>query len=379
MEILIGGDLVPTKANLKLFIEGNVEKLLGESLLEQWMMANIRIFNLECPLIDKDYPILKKGPNLRAPTSTINGISSLKPSLVALANNHIFDHGIEGLNSTVNVLKKYNIPFIGIGKNLTDASKPYILKKNGFSIGVYACSEHEFSIATNNSPGANPFDPLESLDHISKLKDKTDYVIVLYHGGKEHYRYPSPYLQKVCRKIVEKGADLVVCQHSHSIGAYEEYKNSTIIYGQGNFIFNLKDNEYWNTSILVKVVIKNKVSIEYLPIVKTKEGTRLASDKEAREIIYYFKLRSEEIKSEEFLKKKYREIAKEHLYIYLRQIYGFSKVARGLDRLLNGFFINRKINDDKLLSLQNFIECEAHRELLIEGLIQKLDEIKRKK
>ena len=67
------------------------------------------------------------------------------------------------------------------------------------------------------------------------------------------------------------------------------------------------------------------------------------------------------------------------MYIYLRQIYGFSKVARGLDRLLYGFLINRKINADKLLSLQNFIECEAHRELLIEGLIQKLDEIKRKK
>ena len=43
-----------------------------------------------------------------------------------------------------------------------------------------------------------------------ELKKQCDYVIVLYHGGKEHYRYPSPYLQKVCRKIVDKGADIVV-------------------------------------------------------------------------------------------------------------------------------------------------------------------------
>lgn len=379
MELIIAGDLVPTDSNRELFINGELEKLLGSELLSIWEKVDYRIFNLEAPLFDMDSPINKWGPNLKAPEKSIEGIKKLNPNLVTLANNHILDHGAEGLYRTQKLLNENNISFIGAGSNLNEASKPFILNKDGVKIGFYACAENEFSIATNDSPGANPFDPLESLDHISKLKDKTDYVIVLYHGGKEHYRYPSPYLQKVCRKIVEKGADLVVCQHSHSIGAYEEYKNSTIIYGQGNFIFNLKDNEYWNTSILVKVVIKNKVSIEYLPIVKTKEGTRLASDKEAREIIYYFKLRSEEIKSEEFLKKKYREFAKEHLYIYLRQIYGFSKVARGLDRLLNGFLINRKINADKLLSLQNFIECEAHRELLIEGLIQKLDEIKRKK
>lgn len=63
---------------------------------------------------------------------------------------------------------------------------------------------------------------------------------MLYHGGKEYYRYSSPNLQKTCRKMTEKGADLVLCQHSHCIGSYEEYNDSTILYGQGNFIFNMK-------------------------------------------------------------------------------------------------------------------------------------------
>src|SRR5699024_1436352 len=110
-------------------------------------------------------------------------------------------------------------------------------------------------------PGANPFDPLESFDHIQELKSKCDYVIVLYHGGKERYRYPSPYLQKVCRKFAQKGADLIVCQHSHCIGAYEEFEGSTIIYGQGNFIFNTLNNEFWNTSLLIKVEITNEIYI----------------------------------------------------------------------------------------------------------------------
>ena len=100
------------------------------------------------------------------------------------------------MKSTTDILNKHGIPFVGIGDNLSEASKPYIIQKEEFNIGIYACAEHEFSIATENSSGANPFDPLEGLDHIQALKGKCDYVIVLYHGGKEHYRYPSPNLKK---------------------------------------------------------------------------------------------------------------------------------------------------------------------------------------
>lgn len=45
-----------------------------------------------------------------------------------------------------------------------------------------------------HSAGANPFDVLESFDDVQALKEHCDYVIVLYHGGKEFYRYPSPHV-----------------------------------------------------------------------------------------------------------------------------------------------------------------------------------------
>ena len=108
---------------------------------------------------------------------------------------------------------------------------------------------------------------LESFDHIANLKDECDYVIVLYHGGKEYYRYPSPILQKVCRKMCDKGADLVICQHSHCIGCREEYKGSEIVYGQGNFIFvGTSNNEYWNNALLIELKLEDEASIEYIPL-----------------------------------------------------------------------------------------------------------------
>ena len=135
-----------------------------------------------------------------------------------------------------------------------------------------AVSEHEFTIASENSAGANSFDPLDSLDQISNLKKEVDYLIILYHGGKEYYRFPTPYLQRVCRKIVDKGANLVVCQHSHCIGAFEDYKNSKIIYGQGNFIFDREDRinkDCSQTSLLIEICLdKNIISINYYPLRK---------------------------------------------------------------------------------------------------------------
>ena len=124
------------------------------------------------------------------------------------------DYGAQGLRDTMEILSTHDISYTGAGESLGRAQQPFIFRADGKTIGVYACAEHEFTIAGKASPGANPFDPLYSLDHISELKQKCDYVIVTYHGGKEYYRYPSPRLSEVCRKIAQKGADLVLCQHS---------------------------------------------------------------------------------------------------------------------------------------------------------------------
>lgn len=369
MNLLIAGDLVPTKSNEEMFNNGDVKGLLGNELFSIWSSVDMRIINLEVPIVDNENPIDKCGPNLITPKSTIKGIKLLKPSLLTVANNHILDQGVKGFNETINILKSSGIPFVGGGRNIYEASKPYILEKDGLKIGIYACAEHEFTIATKSSCGANLFDPLESLDHIQDLKSKSDYVIVLYHGGKEHYRYPSPYLQKVCRKIVEKGADLVVCQHSHCIGSFEVYKDSTIVYGQGNFIFDDSDSEFWKTSILIKLTLEDKAVIEYIPIVKEGNSVRLAKDKIARQILLEFNERSKKTLNEEFIEKEYSKFAEKSKIEYLRCFSGQGKWLSRFDRiLLKNKLIKKKYNKENILAIQNFIECEAHRELILESL-----------
>ncbi len=371
MKILIAGDLAPAQSNFDLFNSGSTEQLLGEELLRIWNSAEARIFNLETPLADSETPIDKCGPNLVAPTNTVKGIKALTPSLLSLANNHIMDQGVRGLDSTRKTLEQNNISYVGVGDDVTHSGKAHVLEMAGFRVGFYACAEHEFSIATESSPGANPFDPLESLDHIADLKARSDFVIVLYHGGKEYYRYPSPYLQKVCRKMAEKGADLVVCQHSHCVGCFEQSKESIIVYGQGNFIFDLLNRTEWQTGLIVKVDITGKPDIEFVPIVKKGNVVRLAKEKDAQEILSGFQERSRQIQQEGFIQEQYRTFAKENLESYLRRVAGMGKWMSRIDRyLFKGLLLRLKYNKAKLLALQNYIECEAHREVLLEALKQ---------
>ena len=366
--LLIAADLVPTQSNYDLFAKGDVNVLVGSDLHNILYAADYRVFNLEVPITDTVKPISKCGPNLIAPTATINGIKALNPTLLGLANNHILDQDEQGLVSTIELLKSYNIDSVGAGKGLNDAAKPYILEKEGLKIGVYACAEHEFTIATEKRAGANPFDPLVSLDHIAVLKTQCNYVIVLYHGGKEHYRYPSPYLQKVCRKMAEKGADIVVCQHSHCIGAKEEYAGATIVYGQGNFLFDYSESEFWKTSLLIKADFAEKMTVEYIPICMSGVGVRLAKSEEKGKILADFELRSKQISVTDFIENEYIEFCKINGEYYLRTLAGFNRIMRGIDRLTNGRLIKSIYSEKHRKALVNLIECEAHRELVLKTL-----------
>ena len=274
MKLIIGADFVPTASNMEYFESGELKYLFDGKLINYLSEPSFKIFNLEMPLTDIVSPIKKNGPALRASLKTINLYKKLGVNLVTLANNHIMDQGMQGLESTMSALDAADILHIGAGNNLHSAAQAYRFMFGKYIIGIYACTEHEFSIADDTMPGANPFDPLESYDYINALKNDCDYIIVLYHGGKEHYRYPSPDLQRYCRKFVDKGADLVVCQHSHCIGCMEKFKGGTIVYGQGNFLFDYSESEYWKTGMLIE--IDNHFHIRYVPVVKNGPSVHMA-------------------------------------------------------------------------------------------------------
>lgn len=366
--IVVGADVVPTKSNFELFVKGDVDALVGGELKELLNSCDYSIFNLETPLTDTENPIKKCGANLRASTTVISGLKAINPHLYTLANNHIMDQGTKGLDSTIATLRNAGVEHAGVGHDLYEASRPHIQTVGEKKIGIYCCAEHEFSIATDKKPGANPFEPLDSFDHVEDLRRLVDYVIVLFHGGKEHYRYPSPYLQRVCRKFVDKGANLIICQHSHCIGCKEEYREGTIVYGQGNFLFDDSDSELWQTGLLVAVDEDFRVS--YIPVVKKGNGVRLADEKKKQEILGEFFDRSEKIKDPFFVESEYSRFAEEYWDRYLDALSGKKSLFFSIaNRLTKGKMLSKKLEKSypsySIGRVINYVNCEAHRELML--------------
>lgn len=373
MKLYIGADFVPTDINKSLFEEGHGEALVGKELYEILKQSDLNVFNLEVPLTDVETPIVKFGNNLIAPSKTVYGYKALEPIFLTLANNHSLDQGAEGLTTTLNLLKQHEIAHAGAGANLKEAKKPFIFEKDGVRIGFYLCTENEFTMATCHSMGANPFDVLDSFDEVAALKEQCDYVIVLYHGGKEYYRYPSPMLQRYCRKFVDRGASLVICQHNHCIGSREDYNGGSIIYGQGNFIFNsefyTKYKEFVKDSLLIRVeATKDSFVICELPIRMTDNGTRLATDAEAAETLAGYKKRSEEIKDPHFVISNYKAFADTHVKRYLREFLGRSFIIRAINALFGRKLMQLILGPTSYLAIQNYLECEAHHELFLRGI-----------
>lgn len=380
VRLMIGADLVPTQSNYHLFEKGDAGALLGDRLRELLAGADFTAFNLEIPLTDRRTPIEKHGPALMAPAGTINGLRAVNPHFFTLANNHILDQGRQGLFSTIELLDRVGIAHAGAGSDLSEAQKPFIKEVGGLRLGFYCCAEHEFSIAAEDAAGANPFDPLESLDHVIELKKQCDYAVVLYHGGKEHYRYPSPGLQRICRKLVEKGADLVVCQHSHCVGAEERWKNGTIVYGQGNFLFDDSESEYWRTGLLIEVGLERKeggiaAALRYHPLRKEGERVRLAQPEEGEQILAAFRERSAAVRDPAVLKARYQAFADTMLNGYLSALSGAgsrSFLYRAVNRLsgyrFSAWRMSWKYRKRERIAIRNYIECEAHRELLLCGV-----------
>lgn len=306
MKVLIGGD-ISVNDSAELFARQN-EKALFNDLIPAFQSADRVVVNVECAITNAKQGIEKIGPCLKAPIGTAETLKKAGITDCMLSNNHIFDFGSKGALDTIAELEKNGLQWTGFGENNLAARKNLILSDGKVRVALIAVCEHEYSYALPNRIGAREYDPYDTNDDIVEAKKNADFVVVTYHGGKEHCRYPSPRLRKLCRSMIKHGADVVLCQHSHCIGCYENFEHGHILYGQGNFHFVKEQNsqgaaaDRWNNGLLVELQFNKEFGINFLPVVVDGLGIRFAGEKEKAEILSSFERRSESLKTDEWRK-----------------------------------------------------------------------------
>ena len=241
MKIFILGDFMLGRYIYPILNRKELKKYL-EKVSFKWK-DEIAIANLETPLIKGHFTPQKKINPLGVNENIVKQISKTNISAFSLANNHICDFGSDGLQNTIYQLEKNKIGFFGAGKNLELASKPFIFKKNNLSVGFLAFSYA--NIAAKDKAGtADLYSPI-IFNQVKELKSYVDYVIVINHTGIELLKYPLPRDQKIFRKIVDFGADLVVGSHSHCIQTMENYIGKKIYYGIGDLVYDSFSERTW--------------------------------------------------------------------------------------------------------------------------------------
>lgn len=363
MKILITGDLFVSDQYFS-------KNIFDKSIQDLFSTSDYRIINLEAPITDdrSENKIIKTGPHLRMSEQTaVSFLKQLNIDGVTLANNHILDYGAKGLLDTFDNLKSNKIANVGAGANLKDAAKYITLNSEGMEIAIINFCENEWSIAEEDSHGANPMDIIDNAYQIKEAKASHDKVIVIVHGGHEYYNLPSPRMQKQYRFYADQGADIVVGHHTHCISGNEVHKGVPIYYSLGNFLFTSQSTiEDWYTGLVLEVNIeKGNLTTQLHPVEQQKETFELSllHGKKREDIMKRISKYNAIIADEEKLKNEWDNYVDSKHDVYLNYWSPFSFISNRYVRgVLNRLGI-KGLNKKGIALALNLMRCEAHADM----------------
>lgn len=356
-----------------LAVKGDINSLFGEfaSIIDD---SDLAVTNLESPVIDGGTPIPKTGPSLKSSSDLLPALKKAGFDLVTLSNNHIMDYGEEGLRSTINECRKSGLETVGAGENFEEASRPYTCEINGIRIAILNIAENEFGTTQNGTPGGYGMDPVQNFNSIRECRNHADHVIMIVHGGHEHYELPSPRMKKTYRFFADAGASAVISHHTHCPCGYEEYNGVPICYSLGNFLFDRAGKQKsgltpWNEGLIAKLLIsKHKLEVVYHPYIQNHStpGLRKMSQEELQSFSLKMERLNEIIGDDERLEEEFENYCKRSYRMYSSFVEPHSN--RLLHALRNRNLAPSMLSRKKKRLLLNLARCEAHRDVLIRTL-----------
>ncbi len=199
--------------------------------------ADLTFINLESPFYD-DCPTTNEGMKFCADPKAIEGLIFSGVDIANLANNHIGNYGLEGINFTKQLLQENSI--IPLEENL-------IIKTiKGTKLGFLG-----FDLTSG-------YQEEKILAVVKEAKPKVDLLIVSFHWGIEYAQEPTSRQIELAHRIVEAGADLILGHHPHVIQKTEDYLEGKIVYSFGNFIFDQPWSEVTKKGLVGVFTFENK-------------------------------------------------------------------------------------------------------------------------
>lgn len=209
---------------------------------------DVRIVNLETSVTVSDARWRGKGIHYRMHPGNTECLTAAALDCCVLANNHVLDFGVEGLDETLSTLQSAGLPTAGAGRNLAQARAPAVIDLRSdrrvlvFAGGSATSGVPQGWAAAAERPGVNrlPDSPRAAAavlaDSIKAFRKPGDVIVVSIHwGGNWGYEIPDEQ-RALAHRLVDAGVDVVHGHSSHHAKGIEIYRGSPIIYGSGDFV-----------------------------------------------------------------------------------------------------------------------------------------------
>jgi len=247
---------------------------------------------------------------------------------------------------------------VGAGLNRQEAEKPVVLEINGIRLAVLNAAEHEFGIAGENRPGSAGLDPIRLAGQIRDLKRDGYVVLAALHGSHEHYMFPSPRLQQLCRFLAESGADAVFNCHTHCPCGYEIHRGVPIVYSPGNFYFPPRPTSLpvWYVGYVPKFCFDQNgaYAMELLPYYNRKTRLSLMPEKDAEKFFDWLDKLNEPLTQPALLQE----------YFDAWCIISGLGILKSFQNPPSQFEFEERSQIRQWLGIRNLFSCESHHDLL---------------
>lgn len=233
--------------------------------------ADYAVCNFEAPIKGYGLSQPKSGPHHAQEVNTLRGLKDQGFDLVLLANNHIFDFGVDGLLATKQEAIEVGLDTVGAGLSKDEAYAPLITEIDGLKIGIINACEAQFGVLDyyerEESAGYAWLNHAQIDKEIINLKKKCDFVLFFAHAGLENFNIPQKEWRERYKHLCDLGVDVVIGAHPHVPQGWERYHKSLIFYSLGNFYF---DGGGWENkescSFAIELDLKKGNSPNFKPI-----------------------------------------------------------------------------------------------------------------
>ena len=268
----------------------DVSGCMSEDLLEQMRSSDILMLNNECTFTTRGEPTPGKTYTFRCNPENVKVLQDIGADIVSLANNHAYDYGEISLLDTLDTLRSADVPYVGAGKNIEEASKPVYFIAGDIKVAVLSATQIErvdnpdTKGATENAAGVfRCRDPKALCDAIAKAKENSDYVIVYVHWGTENETTIDWAQRDQAPLYAEAGADLIIGDHPHCLQGITYVENTPVIYSLGNFWFNSKTID---TGMLKATFDENGLkNLQFIPCLQANCRTVLLNGNEKERVL----------------------------------------------------------------------------------------------